>query len=99
MNKQILEGEHAARQECKRRDYKIHLVEEIKKNIRQPNFKAFIVSIVLRDGSRINFRELQNFTKKIYFDKIRQIKGIWKFHMFRISFVYLLYVPYKQNFF
>ena len=33
--------------ECERRDHKIKLVEEIKKNIRQPDFKALVYSIVL----------------------------------------------------
>ena len=29
--------------ECKRRDHKIKLVQEIKKNIRQPDFKALVL--------------------------------------------------------
>ena len=31
--------------EYKRRDHKVKLVEEIKRNIRQPNFKALILTL------------------------------------------------------
>ena len=34
------------------------------------------ISCIAKCRSRINFRVLQNFTEKIYYNKMRQIKGI-----------------------
>ena len=41
--------------ECKRHDHKIKLVEEIKRNTQQPNFKALVLALFYYCGANIKY--------------------------------------------
>ena len=41
--------------ECKRRDHEINFFEEIKKNIRQPGFKALVLALYYYCGDKIKY--------------------------------------------
>ena len=41
--------------ECKRRDHKVKLFEEIKKSIRQPDFKVLILPLYYYCGDKVKY--------------------------------------------
>ena len=47
--------ENRKTKECKRRDHKIQLVEEIQKNMRQPNFKALVLALYYYWGDNVSY--------------------------------------------
>ena len=47
-------GSHKTK-ECKRRDRKIKLFEEIKKNMQQPNFKALVLALYYYCGDKVKY--------------------------------------------
>ena len=57
--------------ECKRRDHKIKLFEEIKKNMRQPDFKALILALHYYCGDKVKYR----FLSKNLFQRKKQHGG------------------------
>ena len=50
--------------ECKRRDHNIKLFEKIKKNIRQPDFKALVLALYYYCGDKVKYGPLSKTCSK-----------------------------------